>query len=114
MAATKVGIIFSLAQRRRRYMLIPDSDAELPLKPQAGEGYVEQPMADYKARGPDAAVQDATGGPPLSAVCQLLDAGSNVLGTVIADPLIDGHLFPGLTLITAPVVVVPGNGTSSG
>lgn len=91
MAATKVGIIYSVAQSLRRVVFVPDDDSQLPLKPRAGEAYIEQTLADYQQFGPDFAVQKATGNPPLSDRC--VRVPPNVLGIVSAilraDPSID-------------------------
>ncbi len=89
MGATKVGIVYSLAQRKRRWIVVPDSDAELPLKILLGEGYIEQPLDDYRKRGADAAVTDAAGGQPLSDRCAMIDKTSAVVGIISADPAID-------------------------
>lgn len=87
--ATKVGILYSLAQRRRRALVIPDRDDQLPLTPRPGEGYVEQSIEDYLALGPDHAVEQVAGGAPLPDRCALVDAGGIVRGGVQGDPAID-------------------------
>lgn len=91
MTATKVGIIYSVAQSLRRVVFVPDDDSQLPLKPRAGEAYIEQTLADYQQFGPDFAVQKATGNTPLSDRC--VRVPPNALGIVSAilraDPSID-------------------------
>lgn len=103
MSATKVGIVYSLALSKRRWMVVPDSDAELPLQPRAGEGYVEQSMSDYQKLGPDAAVQQATGKAPLSDRCCVVQTGV-VASVICADPACD--VLPSATLVLHPTAQV--------
>lgn len=95
MAAIQVGILYSLAQRKRRVCVVTDDEGVLPLQPRDGEGYVEQSHDDYQNLGPDAAVEKASGGPPLSDTCALSDDATGLVTKCLcADPSIDaieGH-----------------------
>lgn len=97
MTATKVGILFSVSQRRRRAVILPDSDDQLPLTPRPGEGYVEQSLADFHTLGPDHAVEQAAGGPPLPDRCAVVASNGEVVGALAGDPAIDG--VPGHSLV---------------
>lgn len=99
MAATRYGILASIAQRRRRVLIKYDSDSEARVQPRSGEVYLEQTVADYNQRGPDAAVLDHFAAAPLSDRCAVVAAGA-VVQLVLADPLIDVH--PLGQLVQAP------------
>lgn len=103
MVATKVGIVYSIALRKRRWMVVPDSDTELPLPVKQGEAYIEQLFTDYQQRGPDAAVQDASGGVSLSDRCAVIDNTNTVTSHVNADPAIDN--IAGMTLVQSDVSI---------
>lgn len=80
-------------------MVLPDSDAELPLPTRPGEAYIEQSLVDYRLLGPDAAVQAATGGAPLSDRCAIISPTTHtVLSHCQADPNIDTHPLGSLVL----------------
>jgi hypothetical protein len=95
MAVTKIGILYSASQRKRRATLVPDDDSQLSLMQRRnGEVYIEQSVEDYRNFGPDHAVTVHAGGPPLSDRCAVVDSQENVVAVVGADPAIDeisGH-----------------------
>jgi hypothetical protein len=98
MAATKVGIIYSLALRNVRAVCLPDHDSELPLTPRTGEGYIEQLLPNYQQFGAASAVLAAVGKAPLSDQCVLIDPNTNfVVATAKLDPAIDS--VPGFQVI---------------
>jgi hypothetical protein len=90
MPASHVAILYSVAQRRRRVLIVPDDDAQLAaIKARPGEKLILQPIDDYEQRGPDAAVADDAGGPPLPHRCAIVDEAGDVIGHCAADPGID-------------------------
>jgi len=104
MVASNVAIVFSIAQSRRRRLIIPDSDAQLPPRIQAGEGMHVFPLATYQTPGfnPDAFLAAHLGKPPLHDHCGFYDNGGTVRAVLSADPTIDR--LPGLTARLHPLV----------
>lgn len=73
MAATRVGIIYSIAQRRRRVVVVPDDDSQLnSLVVRPGERLITQTRLAYRTVGPDAAVRNDSGGLPRSDRCAVI------------------------------------------
>lgn len=104
MTATQVGIIYSIEQRLRREVIIPDDDAQLDrLNVVSGTKLIFQSLEDYASRGPDAAVFDDAGGEPLSDRCAVIDAAAEVVGHLNADPGIDA--LADVTLVRSDISV---------
>ena len=92
MAASKIGIVYSVALKKRRLLCIPDDDSELAVlknRLRPGEGYIEQELTDYNKRGADAALAEAIGA-ALPDRCVAVHADTKlVAATLAADPAID-------------------------
>ncbi len=103
MPATKVGIIYSIAQRRRRVVIVPDDDAQLnSIIVRTGEKFITQGMLAYRAVGPDLAVRQDAGGFPRSDRCAVVnDALQRVVRHIHADDNID--TLSGFTLVNSDI-----------
>lgn len=101
---TQIGILYSIEQRLRREIIIPDDDRQLMnVVVRPGEKLIFQSTEDYAKRGPDAAVLDDSGGEPLSDRCAVIDADTKVVGHVLADPAIDA--LPGVALVQSDISI---------
>jgi hypothetical protein len=101
MPAASIAIIYSVAQSRRRALIVPDNDAQLndpAFQPVQGEGIVLVPMAMFTAKGfdPDAFLATHLGKSALSHRCAVV-IGGLVQHFVCADPAIDS--LAGTTLV---------------
>lgn len=101
MAATQVGIVYSISLRTIRRVIIPDFDSQLndPKITETGEGIYKMPISNYNTSGGMAGLQAALAGQigpagnDLSAIC---NGQNQVAGIVRADPAIvaDTQGFP--------------------
>lgn len=96
MAITKVGVIYSLAQKVRRELIIADNDSQYEMfknNIHANEGWLEIPLDDYNKLSPyeiDRYIADIIG-PPSSDKCCIVDKDGSILSFVKGDPSIDVH-----------------------
>lgn len=91
MAQTKVVIIYSPNQNRRRTVVKPDDDSQIDLHLNniiKGEAAFVGTLADYETIGPDAMLEAYTGKTPSSDRCIVVH-NNTVIAVVCADPLID-------------------------
>lgn len=91
MAASNVAIVYSVAQSRRRRLIVPDSDQELPPRTMTGEAILLVPMTTYIGKGfdPDVFLAQKLGKPALNDRCGFCDGTNTVVGVWAADPAID-------------------------
>lgn len=94
MAQTKVIIIYSANQNRRRTVIKPHDDSHVyhhALNIAPGERVLIGTLADYDSIGPDVMLEKHTGQKASSDRCVVVDADGNVTHGLKADPLIDNH-----------------------
>lgn len=100
MPATKVIIIYSPNQNRRRTVIIPDDDSQIPIHTAnivKGEAVLVGDISDYRSIGPDAMLVAHTGKQPSSDRC-IVHSNGKVVACVLGDPLIDTHPAGALTI----------------
>lgn len=114
-SATTVGYFYSKATGRLRWILRPDSDAELAENPaRGGEAQLLVPMATHvqaAQSGPhamQAIVTGHTGVTPTGDRHAIVDATGNVVGTVYADPACGDAAPHGHTLVVHATAQVGG------
>lgn len=106
MALTKVSVIYSIAQKLRRELLMSKvDDKEIDIhkyRLQPGEGWLDIPLADFQELTFDGyALLDGADsidgyiarilGCPSSDKCAIIDIDDSVVAVVLADPIIDDH-----------------------
>lgn len=96
MPQTKVIIIYSPNQNRRRRVIIPSDDSQTDLHAQniaKGESVLIGTIADYRNIGSDAMLKAHTGQGPAPDKCIVVGKGVNptILAVFCGDPLIDTH-----------------------
>lgn len=102
MAQTQVVIIYSPNQNKRRTVIIPDDDSQIPIHTAnivKGEAVMVGSLSDYQTIGPDAMLVAHTGQQPSSDRCIVHD-GLTVKACVLGDPLIDTHPLGTLAIDT--------------
>lgn len=105
MAVTRVGVIYSVAQRSlRRYVMVDDDAQLLTIQTLPGEKLIFQPLNSFVNRGPEFAVRFDSGGPPLSNRCAVIfNQNNRVISHIYGDPNIDSNSFPFRTLIQSDI-----------
>jgi hypothetical protein len=112
-AQTQVVIVYSVALGRRRTVIIPDDDSEVPIHLAnilPGEAAFAGSLAQYHGIGPDAMVFAKTGHAPLSDRCIVVAPNAvpqSVAAVIRADPAIDSHPL-GNIIIDVTGQAVPG------
>ncbi len=97
MSQTQIVIIYSPNHGRRRTVILPDDDSQVPVHTTnlaPGEQVMVGSLSDYLTIGPDAMLQRYLGKPPVNDRCALVNAAGVVVAHLCADPLIDrvdGH-----------------------
>jgi hypothetical protein len=108
MAKSKVVIVYSPYQARRRAVIVPDANdppdwdevhvpAHIARETAPGERAVTIPIGLYHLIGPDAALQQILGRPPQSSRHAVVDPGGKVVSFIHVDSAIfpvvfrDGH-----------------------
>lgn len=102
MAQTQIVIVYSPNQNKRRSVIIPDDDSQIPIHIAnllKGEAFMVGLLSDYQAIGPDALLALHTGKSPASDRC-IVHNGLMVQAVVLGDPLIDTHPLGTMALDT--------------
>lgn len=93
MAQTKVVIVYSPNQNKRRTTIIPNDDSEVAghaANIASGEMVMIGDLSDYRNIGPDAMLVTYTGQQATSDRCIVI-AQNTVAAVILGDPLIDKH-----------------------
>lgn len=94
MPASKIGVVYSIAQARVRQWIVPDYDKELDNyhQVQPGEGFLTYPAKlGHAAATVNAQVKAVTGRDPDDDHCAVVAADGSIVALVKADPSIDKH-----------------------
>lgn len=102
MAQTKVVIVYSPNQNKRRTVIIPDDDSHISIHTAnivKGEAVMVGNLSDYQFIGPDALLANFIGQQPTSDRC-IVYANGQVQAVVLGDPSIDKHPLGTLAIDT--------------
>ena len=97
MPQTQIVIVYSPNQNKRRAVITPDDDSQVPIHTAnivKGEAVLVGSLSDYQQIGPDAMLAAFTGQQPTSDRCIVISPDAvnpTVVAVCLADPLIDTH-----------------------
>lgn len=109
MPRTKVVIVYSPGQARRRTVILPDDDSQVPVHTRniaPGEAVLVGTLTDYRRYGPDVMLERYTGRKAQADRCAVINHAGYVVGIIQADPVIDRHPAGRLHRDPAGVAVV--------
>lgn len=92
MALSKVVIVYSPRHARRRTVIIPDDDSQVPIHTRnlkAGEAVLVVPLADYRLTGPDGLLEKHLGRPAENDRYAITDGAGRVTHFLCMDSSID-------------------------